>query len=234
MFRAERGVKVAGTDRLTRNILMKLYIYDHCPFCVRARMAAGLFGADVEEAVLANDDEATPIGMIGAKQVPILERENGSFMGESLDIVRHFDREGRLKDEVRPEIQAWLDKVGSYNNKLVQPRTVKIGLPEFATAEAVKYFTDKKEKNIGSFSANLNKTAQYLDRIHEDLNDLDGLIHEVSDGINGEIGMEDILVFPILRNLTVVRGIEWPQKVIGYLMTMSEKSGVPLYFDRAL
>ena len=213
---------------------MKLYIYDHCPFCVRARMAAGLFGADVEEVVLANDDEATPIGMIGAKQVPILQKEDGSFMGESLDIVRYLDREGRLKNEIRPEIQAWMDKVGSYNNKLVQPRTVKIGLPEFAIAEAVKYFTDKKEKNIGSFSANLNKTAQYLDRIHEDLNDLDGLIHEVSDGINGEIGMEDILVFPILRNLTVVRGIEWPQKVIGYLMTMSEKSGVPLYFDRAL
>lgn len=234
MFRAERGVKVAGTDRLTRNILMKLYIYDHCPFCVRARMAAGLFGADVEEVVLANDDETTPIGMIGAKQVPILQKEDGSFMGESLDIVRYLDREGRLKNEIRPEIQAWMDKVGSYNNKLVQPRTVKIGLPEFATAEAVKYFTDKKEKNIGSFSANLNKTAQYLDRIHEDLNDLDGLIHEVSDGINGEIGMEDILVFPILRNLTVVRGIEWPQKVIGYLMTMSEKSGVPLYFDKAL
>ena len=213
---------------------MKLYIYDHCPFCVRARMAAGLFGADVEEVVMANDDEATPIGMIGAKQVPILQKEDGSFMGESLDIVRYLDREGRLKNEIRPEIQAWLDKVGSYNNKLVQPRTVQIGLPEFATTEAVKYFTDKKEKNIGSFSANLNKTAQYLDRIHEDLNDLDGLMHEISDGINGEIGMEDILVFPILRNLTVVRGIEWPQKVMGYLMTMSEKSGVPLYFDRAL
>ncbi|PKT95188.1 glutaredoxin, partial [Neisseria meningitidis] len=84
---------------------MKLYMNGHCPFCVRARMAAGLFGADVEEAVLANDDEATPIGMIGAKQVPVLQKEDGSFMGESLDIVRHFDREDRLKDEVRPEIR---------------------------------------------------------------------------------------------------------------------------------
>lgn len=213
---------------------MKLYIYDHCPFCVRARMAAGLFGADVEEVVLANDDEATPIGMIGAKQVPILQKEDGSFMGESLDIVRHFDREDRLKDEVRPEIRAWLDKVGGYNDKLVQPRVIKIGLPEFATPEAVKYFTDKKEKSIGSFSANLNKTAQYLERINADLQELENLMDGASDGINGGIGMEDILVFPVLRNLTVVRGIEWPQKVMGYLMTMSEKSGVPLYFDRAL
>lgn len=74
---------------------MKLYIYDHCPFCVRARMAAGLFGADVEEAVLANDDEATPIGMIGAKQVPVLQKEDGSFMGESLDIVPRRPSERR-------------------------------------------------------------------------------------------------------------------------------------------
>ncbi len=72
-------------------------------------------------------------------------------MGESLDIVRHFDREDRLKDEVRPEIRAWLDKVGGYNDKLVQPRVIKIGLPEFATPEAVKYFTDKKRKASAAF-----------------------------------------------------------------------------------
>ena len=213
---------------------MKLYIYDHCPFCVRARMAAGLFGADVEEVVLANDDEATPIGMIGAKQVPILQKEDGSFMGESLDVVRYLDREGRLKDETRPEIQAWLDKVGAYTLKLVQPRVIKLGLPEFETPEAVKYFTDKKEKSIGSFAANLEKTGQYVQRLHEDLAELETLMAEGGAGLNGEIGMEDILVCPILRNLTVVRGVEWPQKIMDYLLRMSEASGVPLYFDRAL
>ena len=213
---------------------MKLYYYDHCPYCVRARMAAGLFGADVEEVVLANDDEATPIGMIGAKQVPILQKEDGSFMGESLDVVRYLDREGRLKDETRPEIQAWFDKVGGYNTKLVHPRIVKIGLPEFETPEAVKYFTDKKEKTIGSFATNLDKTSQYVERLHEDLAELETLMTESGAGLNGEIGMEDILVFPILRNLTVVRGVEWPQKIMDYLLRMSEASGVPLYFDRAL
>ena len=209
---------------------MKLYIYDHCPFCVRARMAAGLFGADVEEVVLANDDEATPIGMIGAKQVPILQKEDGSFMGESLDIVRYIDQ-GRLKEEVRPEVQAWLDKVGEYNNKLVQPRMVKIGLPEFETDEAKKYFIDKKEKSIGNFETNLNKTAQYLERLHQDLTELEALVCE-GEGLCGEISLEDILTFPILRNLTVVRGIQWPQKLMDYLLAMSERSGVALFFRR--
>ena len=155
-------------------------------------------------------------------------------MGESLDVVRYLDREGRLKDETRPEIQAWLDKVGEYNLKLVQPRVIKLELPEFETPEAVKYFTDKKEKSIGSFAANLEKTGQYVQRLNEDLAELETLMAESGAGLNGEIGMEDILVFPILRNLTVVRGVEWPQKIMDYLLRMSEASGVPLYFDRAL
>lgn len=53
---------------------MKLYIYDHCPFCVRARMIFGLRGVAVQQIFLQNDDEATPIRMIGAKQLPILEK----------------------------------------------------------------------------------------------------------------------------------------------------------------
>jgi len=86
---------------------MKLYIYDHCPFCVRARMIFGLRGVAVEEVILQNDDEETPIKMIGAKQVPILQKDDGSFMGESLDIVRYIDEmagKGRLKEEVRPQV----------------------------------------------------------------------------------------------------------------------------------
>ena len=71
---------------------MKLYLYDHCPFCVRARMIFGLRNVPVEEIVLLNDDEATPIGLIGAKQVPILQKPDGSHMGESLDIVRYVDK----------------------------------------------------------------------------------------------------------------------------------------------
>lgn len=216
---------------------MKLYIYDHCPFCVRARMIFGLRGLDVANEILLNDDEARPVAMIGAKQVPILQKDDGGFMGESLDIVRYVDAlagQGRLKEDIRPELQAWLDKVGDYNNKLVQPRMVKIGLPEFATPEAVKYFVEKKEKTIGSFSTNLDKTAQYLKRINADLQELEHIAGSGGVGIGGEAAMEDILLFPILRNLTIVRGIEWPEKVTDYLLRMSEAGGVDLYSDRAL
>ncbi len=38
---------------------MKLYIYDHCPFCVRARMIFGLKKLAVEQIVLFDDDIET-------------------------------------------------------------------------------------------------------------------------------------------------------------------------------
>ncbi len=54
---------------------MKLYVYDHCPFCVRARMIFGLKNLPVELVVLANDDEATPIGLVGKKLYQFLSKK---------------------------------------------------------------------------------------------------------------------------------------------------------------
>ena len=81
---------------------MKLYHYDHCPFCVRARMIIGLRGLNVEQIPLANDDEATPIGLVGKKMVPILIKEDGTAMGESLDIVRYLDENAGKNAWTRP------------------------------------------------------------------------------------------------------------------------------------
>ena len=46
----------------------------------------------------------------------------------------------------------------------------------------------------------MNKTAQYLERLHQDLAELEALVCE-GEGLGGEISLEDILTFPILRNL---------------------------------
>lgn len=216
---------------------MKLYIYDHCPFCVRARMAFGLTQTPVELIPLANDDEATPIGLIGAKQVPILQKADGSHMGESLDIVRYIDAQAgdsRLNETIRPSIQAWADQVGAYYNQLLFPRSIQLGLPEFATPAAVVYFILKKEASIGTGIAQmLDKTPELLAQIHSDLQTLASQIH--GDTLNGsDLSMEDILIFPMLRNLTMVRGIQFPAVVQDYIANMAQRSQINTYFDRAL
>ena len=218
---------------------MKLYIYDHCPFCVRARMIFGLRNVPVEEIILLNDDEATPIGLIGAKQVPILQKPDGSHMGESLDIVRYVDEfagQARLDETIRPAVQAWFDQASQPCNHLVMPRDVRLEppLPEFATAEAIAYFVQKKEQNIGSFEQNLAETHTYLERIHLALPELAALLGG-QPYLNGSApGMEDIIIFPVLRNLTLVKGIVFPAKLQAYIERLSAESKVPLYSDRAL
>ena len=215
---------------------MKLYIYDHCPFCVRARLIFGIQQIPVELITLANDDEATPIRLIGAKQVPILQKLDGSYMGESLDIVRHINAQAKrpISETIRPSIQAWADKVGEYYNQLLFPRSIQLGLPEFATPAAVVYFILKKEASIGTGIAQmLDKTPELLAQIHSDLQTLASQIH--SDTLNGsDLSMEDILIFPMLRNLTMVRGIQFPAVVQDYIANMAQRSQINTYFDRAL
>ena len=221
---------------------MKLYVYDHCPFCTRARMAAALRGVATELVYLPNDDEDTPIRLLGAKQLPILQKEDGSHMGESLDIVRYLDRQNSLQssealdEAVRPEIQAWVDAFGDWGNRLIMPRDVQLDLPEFAAESSVAYFKGKKEAWLGaSFEQLLQETPRYLAQAQEALHVLDGLIAPNADYVNGtHLSMEDILVFPLLRNLSMVKGVAYPDNVAHYVRAMSQAAKIPLFFDRAV
>ena len=221
---------------------MKLYVYDHCPFCTRARMAAALRGVAAELVYLPNDDEDTPIRLIGAKQLPILQKEDGSHMGESLDIVRYLDRQSSLQssealdEAVRPEIQAWVDAFGDWGNRLIMPRDVQLDLPEFAAESSVAYFKGKKEAWLGaSFEQLLQETPRYLAQAQEALHALNDLIAPNADYVNGtHLSMEDIHVFPLLRNLSMVKGVAYPDNVAHYVRAMSQAAKIPLFFDRAV
>ncbi len=217
---------------------MKLYVYDHCPFCTRARMAAALRGVATELVYLPNDDEDTPIRLIGAKQLPILQKEDGSHMGESLDIVRYFYRQdsSALDEAVRPEIQAWVEAFGDWGYRLIMPRDVQLGLPEFAAESSVAYFKAKKEAFLeASFEQLLQETPRYLAQAQEALRALDGLIAPNAGYANGtHLSMEDILVFPLLRNLSMVKGAAYPDNVVHYVRAMSQAAKIPLFFDRAV
>ena len=90
---------------------MKLYIYDHCPYCLKARMIFGLKNIPVELHVLLNDDAETPTRMVGQKQVPILQKDDSRYMPESMDIVHYVDKlDGKplLTGKRSPAIEACL------------------------------------------------------------------------------------------------------------------------------
>ena len=70
---------------------MKLHIYEHCPFYVRARMIFGIKKIPFELRVMSEADAETPTSMVGKKIAPILEKDDGTFMAGSRDIVHYVD-----------------------------------------------------------------------------------------------------------------------------------------------
>lgn len=214
---------------------MKLYVYDHCPYCVRARMIFGLKKMPVEIITLLNDDEQTPVSLVGRKVVPILVTEQGEAMPESLDIVAYIDSHyGRkcLLDNVRVEIEDWIKKVSQYANFLLLPRFIQLDLAEYQTQSAIDYFVAKKTASIGDFAQHEAKTAEYLQQLHQDLLELSPLV--VSDeALSGHLSYEDILLFPLLRNLTCIKGLSLPQNIAQYVGNMAVLSDIPLYYSKA-
>ncbi|GLE11242.1 hypothetical protein PINS_up023596 [Pythium insidiosum] len=211
---------------------LKLYVYDFCPFCSRVRTLLGLKRIEHELAFLAFDDEATPIGLVGAKQAPILVRPGaGDALAESLDIVRLVDAsyggDPLLRPSAeRPELDAWIKGSAADFNALVMPRVVRAPLPEFAQRSAREYFQEKKEKLLGPFPDALARTPELIEKADAWLERLEPLL--ASDAaVNADgVSYDDIDLFPRLRNLTIVRGITWPSKVRAYVDRYAEDANL--------
>lgn len=205
---------------------MKLYVYDHCPFCVRARMAAGLKRLPCECVILPNDDERSPLQMIGQKMLPILQDDNGVCMGESLDIVHRLDAmTDRPMFDALPDnaLREWLEKWDATINALVIPRTPDPVYAEFRSASARAYFTAKKEARFGSFAGLIARTDEFMAQLVQGFAELEVLLPDPdADGIT------HILLFPVLRSLTVMPGRVFPATIQTYLECLGARSGIPL------
>lgn len=217
---------------------MKLYLYDHCPFCVKARMIFGFTQTPVTEIFLLNDDEQTPISMIGKKMLPILVKEDGSFLPESLDIVHYIDgltgQPSVFRAPSAPEIKQWLDAAEPSLYRLVMPRNIQYsGFEEFATQSAKDYFQHNKEKFIGSFALAWAKTDEYLADLNQRLVNLEPMIKSAQ-AMHGELSEDDLHLFAFLRCLSLVKGVHYPAKVREYMQQISSASRVPLLWENAL
>jgi len=47
------------------------------------------------------------------------------------------------------------------------------------------------------------------------------------------LGWDDVMIFPTLRNLGMVRGLQFPPALRRYVDEVTRLSGVPSYFERA-
>ncbi len=218
--------------------MTRIYLYDHCPFCVRATMVAAYKQVPFERVVLLNDDEKTCHDLIGKKMVPILEHD-GEITAESLDICHKLDQIGNAARVITPQtplskaVTEHLATAGSAMWPLNFARITRIGLPEFATESAREYFRVNKEKMIGeSFDAALARTEADKVVVEAMLASLPAL--SLPSHRDNLLSWDDVMIFPMLRCLTLIRDLKLPTIVSDYLEQVSQLTGVDLYFDRAI
>lgn len=211
---------------------MKLFIYQHCPFCVRAQMIVGLKNMPVETAVIMEGDAETPTRMVGRKVVPILQKDDGSYMPESLDIVHYIDA---LKapqvasGTVDPTIEAWCKGISGSIFELAVPRFTKADFAELATTEAREAFRQRETRAFGDLEQLIADTPALLADVEAQLAVLEPLLAE-----RQSIDITDFILFPILRSLTIVKGVHFGPQAEAYLARVAGASGVDLLTEKAL
>jgi glutaredoxin 2 len=205
---------------------MRLYLFEHCSLCFRVRVIAALKRLHLQEMVVLDDDSETMIGLVGKRVIPILVKNDGRPMLESMDMVGYVDSLGEpvLTGPERSEIASWADKVTSKLPALTWPRYPLLGLPEFATVAALDHYHVRKRKALGDFVELRANTREHIKMLTPDLEELDRLI-ESRLAINGKLSVDDIRVLPLLRSAAVVKEMTFPTKVRDYFESMMHRIG---------
>ncbi len=210
---------------------MKLFTYEHCPFCVRARMIFGLKNTPFELAIIMEGDVETPTRMVGRKVVPILQKEDGSFMPESMDIVHYVDslKAPQIADQpVDSAIEAWCKSASGVVFKLAVPRFTEGEFAELATQSARQAFRQREEKAFGDLSALLAETPALIRDVEQKLAELETLLPT-----DETVSTTDFILFPILRSLTIVKGIHYGPRVSEYLHRIAAAAKIDLLTAQA-
>jgi glutaredoxin 2 len=251
------SIKFNKPPRVVPDSLPILYVYDHCPFCVRVRVALGLKNVKHELRFLANDDAITPTKLIGQKIAPILQYKD-LIMKESMDIIQYCEDLEEfgptnviLPATGRSDLKEWQKSVQDLLRGLQRPRYVATGLlPEFQQLESRHAFISKhpmppfgkpewKEKELAVklniYAENMAKDpAGDIEQINLKLVELDDIIESSDHCSPGGLSLDDVDLFSRLRSITIIKDVQWPAKLRAYMDNMSELADLPLYDQMAL
>lgn len=210
---------------------MKLYIYEHCPFCVVTKMIFVLKNYPVEIAYLLYDDVQTPMQMVGRKLLPILEYKPNVFMPESIDIIRYIDQNIGQPRVILPEvdsIEEWVKGVQRFIYRLAYPRWIRAPFPEFASEESQKYFYKTKDTSGRGFMSDLadpallQRAQRAIDSLEDILLDYPLIDHD------RELSISDFSLFAQLHSLSIIKGLHYGPVVNQWRQHASELCFIPL------
>lgn len=217
---------------------LSLFVYDHCPFCTRARVILGLKKVPHELAFMAHADDSTPLALAGARAAPILQLPSGKVITDSMRIVQYVDEHygGPVilaPASGREDLKKWVEESAHVIHALYHPRAHKAPFAELAQQESRDHFRFLQEKSNGSFEEALKRSPQLLEEANALLERLAVMFYS-EHSVNRALGYDDVDLFGRLRCLTLVRGIKWPSNVREFLDYMAEAGDVPLLDNMAM
>jgi Glutaredoxin 2 len=185
----------------------------------------------VEVTILMEDEAEAPTRLVGKKIVPILEKENGSHMTESLDIVRYINAIGIpiFFSDPSPETESWLKVIWPVSLKLAIPRFTMANFAELSTSTSRDAYRQREEKAFGNLSELMERTTELVEEITPKLQALVSLIQQ-----RQRTDINDILLWPVLRCLSIVKALTFSPAVHDYALSLEAQTGIPLLFRQAI
>lgn len=238
----------------------RLYGYDHSHYTVRCRMAFGLKKVPYRMVWVAEDDAETPTKLVGKKVTPICEFPGEAPMPESLDIIAKLENSYGspllLPRTDRSDVDAWIKTLSGPMRNLGRPRYIRSSmLPEFHSKSARDRFVVThplpdpvtgttlakpewaalpKAQRDETYEHYWKRSPELLDKLNAALKGVGGLIASDKHVSPHGLSYDDIFFYSRLRGLTLIKGVQLPAPLEGYLETMASQSDVPLLNQMAI
>lgn len=193
-------------------------------------MAIALKKEPVKLSIIMEGDVETPTRLVGKKVVPILRKNDGSHMTESLDIVRYIDAINGpvFSGQVKTEIDEWIKDAWPVALRLFIPRFTQGDFPELSTPESREAYRQREEEAFGDLNVLMGNTPQLVKEISPKLRALEPLLLQ-----RDKTDINDIVLWPLLRCLSIVKALSFPPAVRDYANQLESQTGIPMLFNQA-
>lgn len=216
-----------------------LHVYDHCPFCNRVEWLLQHYGISYERVVYrygaggdpekhGYDQGKGPVPLTGKKMLPVLEgpgvpcAPDASGMPESMEICSFLIAHHQLVapcDSGRDDVKKLTAELTALKPALVEDRLVQMPIEDWADARDVAYRRYKKSLPI--VVPPITAQPELVAQLNAKLAEVPALLkgnHKGSPCLNAwGWGMDDVLLLPLLRAFTCVKGAAFPTAVDAYL-----------------
>lgn len=211
---------------------MILYYYEHCPYCLRVRAFSGLKKISLLLRLMAFADIETPVSLCGKKQAPILQKDDGSIMVESTDIIAYLDAfEGNRIIETYtcdPDLEACLNHLSNLHLSLTSPLYINLKGIEFDGQADQDRYLKREEQHIGmNFETVLLKSAFLKQEMQKQLQETLLPVIEQKQLLEGSGTLfSKVVLFVFLRKLSLVNGLVFPKTLALFFKDYTQKTGL--------